>query len=47
LLTTGVDTTGRLAARVACNADDETFRQLITRAATQQPLVAAVALLRA
>jgi hypothetical protein len=46
LLTTGVDTTGRLAAKVARNADDETFRQLIARAATQQPLAAAVALLR-
>jgi hypothetical protein len=46
LLTTGVDTTGRLAAKVARNADDETFRQLIARAATQQPLAAAAALLR-
>jgi hypothetical protein len=45
LLTTGVDTTGRLAAKVARNADDEIFRQLIARAATQQPLVAAAALL--
>ncbi|HLM20661.1 MAG TPA: hypothetical protein VK390_03945 [Propionibacteriaceae bacterium] len=46
LLTTGVDATGRLAAKVARNADDETFRQLIARAPTQQPLAAAVALLR-
>lgn len=46
LMTTGVDTTGRLAAKVARNADDETFRQLIARAATQQPLAAAAALLR-
>jgi hypothetical protein len=46
LLTTGVDATGRLAAKVARNADDETFRQLIARADTQQPLAAAAALLR-
>jgi hypothetical protein len=46
LLTTGVDVTGRLAAKVARNADDETFRQLIARAAAQQPLTAAAALLR-
>jgi hypothetical protein len=46
LLTTGVDATGRLAAKVARNADDETFRQLIARAATRQPLAAAAALLR-
>jgi hypothetical protein len=46
LFTMGVDMTGRLAAKVARNADDETFHRLIARAATQQPLVAAVALLR-
>jgi hypothetical protein len=46
LLTTGVDATARLAAKVARNADDETFRQLIARAAIQQPLAAAAALLR-
>ncbi len=46
LLTTGVDATGRLAAKVARNADDQTFRQLIARAATQQPLAAAAALLK-
>jgi hypothetical protein len=45
LLTTGVDATGRLAAKVARNADDETFSQLIARAATQKPLAAAATLL--
>jgi hypothetical protein len=44
-LTTGVDATGRLAAKVARNADDETFSQLIARAATQEPLAAAATLL--
>ena len=46
LAATGVYATARLAAKVARNADDETFRELIARAAAQQPLAAAVALLR-
>ncbi|HET8659521.1 MAG TPA: hypothetical protein VFM55_11045 [Micromonosporaceae bacterium] len=46
LATTGLDATARLAAKIARNADDATFRELIARAAGQQPLAAAVTLLR-
>jgi hypothetical protein len=46
LLATGLDSTARLAGKVARNADDSTFRDLIARAAGQQPLVVAVASLR-
>jgi hypothetical protein len=46
LLATGLDTTAGLAADVARNADDETFRELIARAAVQHPLAAAAVQLR-
>jgi hypothetical protein len=46
LYTTGLKATARLAARVARNADDATFRELLARARVQQPLAAAVTLLR-
>lgn len=46
LLTVGLDATARLAASVARNADDATYRALIHRAAEQRPLAVAAHLLR-
>ncbi|MET9400904.1 hypothetical protein [Kitasatospora sp. NPDC002965] len=46
LLTIGLDMTARLAARVARNADNSTFLELITQASSQAPLCVAAFLLR-
>jgi hypothetical protein len=46
LATTGLKATARLAAKVARNADDATFRKLLALARVHQPLAAAVTLLR-
>ncbi|MFC7308379.1 hypothetical protein ACFQVC_29675 [Streptomyces monticola] len=45
-LTVGLDATARRAAKVARNADDETYRALIHQATEQRPLACAVSLLR-
>ncbi len=45
LIAVGLDATGRLAARVARNADEETFRDLIAHAGVHRPLAAAATLL--
>ncbi|WP_405908755.1 hypothetical protein OG742_30595 [Streptomyces sp. NBC_00828] len=46
LLGVGLESTARHAARVARNADDETYRFLVQQAAELRPLSCAVALLR-
>jgi hypothetical protein len=46
LLTVGLSATARLAAHVARNADDDTYRDLIDQAAANEPLARSTALLR-
>ncbi|SDZ50967.1 hypothetical protein SAMN05421684_5996 [Asanoa ishikariensis] len=46
LIPVGLDTTASLAAKVARNADDHDFREVIARSVRLEPLAAAVAVLR-